>query len=272
MTTGQRPQTCNYRLTLLTQTNPGTFGPATLGGGLYKLNITTGEVATFKTANSPLPSDYVESSLMTKDGKLYFGTSNSLSVFNPVSGQLQAYLNEKSNSNPSAENQTRSMRFPGRYDMTHAQRAKSDRPQPPPSSTSLARQNRAAFRAFRHRGQWRRDVGVEGSNLVNLKVDFVVRAASRSTPARMTAATACRTVSQSALAGKTPSGEKYFWGFHGVNRFLPSDIKIQFHKAQGDVLRFFIGQKRDIGSRGGRRRDGAQKRWNPEGRRSSATT
>ena len=76
---------------------------STLGGGLYKLNTTTGEVATFKTANSALPSDYVESSLMTKDGKLYFGTSNGLSVFNPVSGQLQTYLNEESNSNPGAQ-------------------------------------------------------------------------------------------------------------------------------------------------------------------------
>ena len=75
----------------------------------------------------------------------------------------------------------------------------------------------------------------------------------------MTAATACRTVSLISARWQNFLPERYFWGILRRQPLPAKRYKIQFHKAQGDVLRFFHRSEEDIGRRGGRRRDGAQK-------------
>jgi len=246
MTTGSDLD-CNYVWTLLTDKS-GNLWAGTLGGGLYKLNTTTGEVATFKTSNSALPSDYVESSLMTKDGKLYFGTSNGLSVFNPVSGQLQTYLNEESNSNPGAQkiNQiyedSRGLLWLATRNGLKVIDRSHRRILDIPLRDNIEQLFVHSVIEDNGGGMW----VSEGSNLVNLKVDFDRRSGSLKIDSRTYDSRdglQNSEFNQRSLA-KLPSGEILLGGFYGVNRFLPSDIKYNSTKPRVMFSDFFIGQKR----------------------------
>lgn len=76
----------------------------TLGGGLYRTNLNTGETLVFTTANSKLASDYILSAIRSRDGKLYFGTSTGMSVYDPATGEINSYLTSEEENGSGMQN------------------------------------------------------------------------------------------------------------------------------------------------------------------------
>lgn len=61
---------------------------ATLGGGVFHYDPSTGEVEQFNMANSDIESDYVNTGIRSKDGRIYFGHSTGISYYEPADGKI----------------------------------------------------------------------------------------------------------------------------------------------------------------------------------------
>lgn len=82
--------------------NDGMLWVGTLGAGLYRINPSSGETTTFNSSTSDLSTDYVTSAMESHDGKLYFGTSYGVSVYDPETRKITSFLNESNIPNPSS--------------------------------------------------------------------------------------------------------------------------------------------------------------------------
>ena len=71
---------------------------ATLGGGLQLMNPSDRSLKTFNPSNSGLASRYVGSLAKDADGKVYIGTAEGLSVFDPATEQITTLKGTKDNS------------------------------------------------------------------------------------------------------------------------------------------------------------------------------
>lgn len=63
----------------------------TLGGGVYRVDALTKGIKSYNHRNSGLDSDYVLSSMVSRDGRIYFGTSTGISVYNPIDDRITSY-------------------------------------------------------------------------------------------------------------------------------------------------------------------------------------
>lgn len=61
---------------------------ATLGGGVFHYEPSTGEVKQFTDSNSGLQSNYINTVIRTKDDRTYFGHSNGVSYYEPADGLI----------------------------------------------------------------------------------------------------------------------------------------------------------------------------------------
>ncbi len=61
----------------------GTLWIATLGGGLQLYNPATGKFTTYTSRDSALASNYISSISRGRDGDIYIGTTNGISILNP---------------------------------------------------------------------------------------------------------------------------------------------------------------------------------------------
>lgn len=63
----------------------------TLGGGLFMYDPSTGEVVSYKNGTTELLSNYVMSVVLSRDKRVYIGTSYGISVYDPKSGKLKRF-------------------------------------------------------------------------------------------------------------------------------------------------------------------------------------
>ncbi|MDE5870744.1 MAG: response regulator [Muribaculaceae bacterium] len=61
---------------------------STLGAGVFHYDPASGETRQFNYANSGLKSDYVNTGIRSKDGRIYFGHSDGISYYDPADGQM----------------------------------------------------------------------------------------------------------------------------------------------------------------------------------------
>ncbi len=72
----------------LTDDGKGGLWIATLGAGIFHYDPATGEVKQFNQANSGLKSNYFNTGIRSKDGRIYFGHSDGIYYYEPADGQI----------------------------------------------------------------------------------------------------------------------------------------------------------------------------------------
>ena len=72
----------------LTYDGKGGLWIATLGSGIFHFNPSDGEVRQYTTTNSELKSDYLNTGIRSKDGRIYFGHSMGIAYYEPADGQI----------------------------------------------------------------------------------------------------------------------------------------------------------------------------------------
>lgn len=207
----------------------GNLWTGTLGGGVYRTNIATGETTSYKVSDSGLSDDYILSAISSRDGKMYFATSCGLSVYNPAIGKIESYLGRKEGEavKPLSINQvyedSRGLLWLGTrsgLEVIDRQRKKRSR-----VSLGEGRENPFILGVIEDNGgaMW----VAEGSNLVNLKVAYDDKTGSLSVSPRVydnrDGVQNCE-LNQRSFA-KLPTGEIVVGGLYGLNRFSPADIK-----------------------------------------------
>lgn len=222
----------------LTTDKEGYLWAGTLGGGLYRINTATGETKAFKGLESGLSSDYVMSLVCARDGKMFVGTSYGISVYDPATGKMTAWLNESDVPNPTSRsiNQVYEDSRGLIWLATQCGLKVIDRQRKKLHDIDL-RDGRNQFFVL---GLIEDNGGAmwvsEGSNLVHLKVDFNERTGDIDVKSRVydgsDGVQECE-LNQRSFA-KLPDGEIVVGGLYGVNRISPYDIK--FNTARPKVM------------------------------------
>lgn len=66
----------------------GTVWIGTLGSGIQKLDPASGKFTTYNVSNSGLKSDYISTMTLGRDGRIYIGTTEGVSVLEPSTGSI----------------------------------------------------------------------------------------------------------------------------------------------------------------------------------------
>lgn len=230
----------------------GKIWAGTLGGGLYRIDPSSGETKAFKESDSGLASDYVLSAMRTRDGKMYFGTSYGLSVYDPVTAEMKSYLNKPSEESPGSQNVNQV------YEDSRGLVWLATR-----NGLRVIDRQHNKLHNVRLLGKISQlfILGViednggsmwvsEGSNLINLKVMYDEKTGTlQVTPHVYDGRDDFQNCAfnQRSFA-KLSSGEIVVGGLYGIDRFLPADIR--YNTARPKVMftdLYMGGRKIDIG-------------------------
>lgn len=232
----------------LTTDKEGNLWVGTLGVGLYRINTATGETKAFKGQESGLSSDYVMSLVCSRDGKMFIGTSYGISVYDPSSGKMTAWLNESDVPNPTSRsiNQVYEDSRGLIWLATQCGLKVIDRQHKQIHDIDL-RDGRNQFFVLvliedNGGAMW----VSEGSNLVHLKVDFNERTGDLDVKSRVydgsDGVQECE-LNQRSFA-KLPDGEIVVGGLYGVNRISPYDIKFNTARPKVMFTDLYMGNRR----------------------------
>lgn len=78
----------NAYIWALAADNDGYIWAGTLGDGVFRIDSRTNKAVKIANAADGLPSDYVQTALASKDGKVYFGTSMGVGYYDPADNRL----------------------------------------------------------------------------------------------------------------------------------------------------------------------------------------
>ena len=201
---------------------------STLGAGVFHYDPSTGEAKQYNYETSGLKSDYVNTGIRSKDGRIYFGHSDGISYFDPADGQMHDLtdLNKKFITTGWKPAQlfedSRGLLWVGTpnglkiIDRIHgkiiAVKTYGDKFN---SISGLIEDNGGSI--------WIS----EGRNLTNIKVNYTDNTGELELTQKhydITDGLMDSEFNQRSFA-KTPSGEILVGGLYGANRFIPAEVK-----------------------------------------------
>ncbi len=201
---------------------------ATLGAGVFHYDPTSGETKQFNYESSGLKSDFVNTGIRSKDGKIYFGHSDGIAYYDPADGQMHdlSDLNKDFNTTGWKPAQlfedSRGLLWAATpiglkvIDRTHGKITNVKTFQDKNNSISgIIEDNGGSI--------WIS----EGRTLTNIKVNYTDHTGSLELTQKhydITDGLMDSEFNQRSFA-KTPSGEILVGGLYGANRFKPAEVK-----------------------------------------------
>lgn len=201
---------------------------ATLGGGVFHYEPSTGEVTQFTDSNSGLQSNYLNTVIRTKDDRTYFGHSHGISYYEPADSRIH----DLTDLNPKLDTQ----------DWVVTQLSEDSRGLLWAATTeglkAIDRTHGIITNVKTFQGKNNAIAGIiednkgtlwisEGRTLTNLKVNYDDKNGKLDLSQRhydSSDGLMDSEFNQRSFA-KTPSGEILVGGLYGANRFTPTDIK-----------------------------------------------
>lgn len=228
----------NCYIWAITADKNGFLWLSTLGSGIFKFDTSTGETVAIKSAPNGLQSPFVVSSIVSKDGRVYFGSAYGIAYYDPIDSLLH---NIKDLDNAFETDgwgltqlfeDSRGLLWAATsnglkvIDRTHAKITKVNTGEGTFNNyvTGITEDNGGSM--------WI----TEGRSLTNLKINYNDKTGEISVSARpydtRDGLINCD-FNQRSLT-KSPSGEIFAGGLYGVNRFTPTEI--QFNTVRPTVI------------------------------------
>ena len=234
----------------------GTLWVGTLGNGLYRIDPVTHAATEFRAEKSELASDFVVTSVSGKDGRMYFGTSYGLSVYDPVSGKMTSYLDKETEDSPGAQNinqiyeDSRGLLWLGTRNGLKVVDRQREKVHSIVLHDDMTQLFILGIVEDNSGSMW----VTEGSNLINLRVAFDEKSGDLRVSPRVydsrDGVQDCE-FNQRSFA-KLPDGEIVLGGMYGLTRFMPSEIqynstrpKVMFAGLNMANRRVSVGEKID---------------------------
>ena len=212
----------------LTSDGSGGLWIATLGGGVFHYVPSTGEIRQYTAAGSGLQSDYVNTGIRSKDGRIYFGHSNGVSYYEPADGGIHDLTDLNRNLETSGWKTTQL--FEDSRGLLWV--ATTD------GLKVIDRTHGKVTHVKTYQGKDNSIAGIiednggslwvsEGKTLTNITVNYADRTGDIELSQRHydpSDGLMDSEFNQRSFA-KTPSGEILLGGLYGANRFIPAEIK-----------------------------------------------
>ena len=201
---------------------------ATLGSGVFHYIPSTGELKQYSAAGSGLQSDYVNTGIRSKDGRIYFGHSNGVSYYEPADGGIHDLTDLNKNLETSGWKTTQL--FEDSRGLLWV--ATTD------GLKVIDRTHGKVTGVKTYQGKDNSIAGIiednggslwisEGKTLTNITINYADRTGEIELTQRHydpSDGLMDSEFNQRSFA-KTPSGEILLGGLYGANRFIPSEIK-----------------------------------------------